>query len=95
MEAVQLFRASGNVVAEVDAKMRRLHWDIVSKLNTSPAGQPPSAAPGPEAPWAEQYEPSSDPSRPVAWLYTSAQAGGSRWELDLVVGAAEVPDHAC
>jgi hypothetical protein len=47
MEAVQLFRASGNVVAEVDANMRRLHWGIVSKLNTSPAGQPPSSAPGP------------------------------------------------
>jgi hypothetical protein len=95
MEAVQLFRASGNVVAEVDANMRRLHWGIVSKLNTSPAGQPPSAAPGPEAPWAQEYEPSSDPSRPVAWLYTPAQAGGSRWELDLEVGPAEVPDHAC
>lgn len=97
MEAVELFRASGNVATEVDANMRRLHWVIVSKLNTntSPAGQPPSAAPGADAPWAEEYEPSSDPTKPVAWLYTPAQAGGPRWKLDLQVAPAEVPDHAC
>jgi len=96
MEAVQLFRASGNVVGEVDARMRRLHWGIVSKLGGPPSGGGPQAtAPGPDAPWAQEYRPSSDPSQPDALLLTPAQAGGSRWELDLEVGPAEVPDHAC
>lgn len=95
IETDQTFRASGGVAAQVDMKMRMLHWHVVSKVR-APAGVfPPPTLPGPNAPWARQYEPSADPGAPVAWLYTPAQAGGSFWELDLVVAPAEVPDHAC
>jgi hypothetical protein len=69
MEAVQTFRASGDVVADIDASMRRLHWGVVSQLNTTPAGRySPSAAPGTglNAPYVREYEPSSNPTKPVA-----------------------------
>jgi hypothetical protein len=96
MEAVQTFLATGNVVAEIDATMRRLHWGVVPQVNTTPSDQyPPSAAPGPDTPYIREYERSADASAPVAWLFTPAQAVGRNWELDLEVGPAEVPDHNC
>jgi len=97
MEAVESFRAPIDVVAEVDARMRALHWRVVSQLSPTPIGQlnPPPAEPGTGAPYAREYEPSSDASAPVAWLFTPAETGTSVWELDLEVAPAEVPDHAC
>lgn len=96
MQAVQTFEASGGVVAQIDANMERLNWRVVSQTNAAPSGQyPPSAAPGPNAPYVREYQSSSDPSAPVAWLYTPAQAGGPYWQLALEVVAANVPDHAC
>lgn len=101
MEAVQRFRASGNVVAEIDASMRRLRWTTVFPSELDLPLSPPSGsnlAPadvGPTAPYERQYEASSAPSAPVAWLFTPTQAGDPFWELDLEVAPAEVPDHAC
>ncbi|SDJ37804.1 hypothetical protein SAMN05444157_3078 [Frankineae bacterium MT45] len=96
MEVIETFRGPVNVVAEVDAKMNTLHWRIVSKLSPSPAGEyPPPAAPGPDAPYAREYQPISDSDTQVAWLFTPTQAGTSSWELDLEAPPAEVPDHSC
>jgi hypothetical protein len=99
MEAVQKFRATGNVVAEIDASMRRLRWTTVFPAEFMlplPSGPNPApAADGPTAPYVRQYEASSAPSAPVAWLFSPTETGGPYWEVDLEVAPAEVPDHAC
>lgn len=96
MEAIQRFRASGNVAVEVDAKMRQMHWRVVSRFRTTYTGRfPPPTVPGANAPYVREYEPSAASGAPVAWLYTPAETGGPLWELDLEASPAEVPDHAC
>jgi hypothetical protein len=41
MEADRTFRAAGDVVAEIDANMHRIHWSVVSQLNTTSVGPHP------------------------------------------------------
>lgn len=96
MEVDQRFRAPGPVIAEIGAKMRRLHWHVVPRVNRRHAGQGlVPLSPGRNAPYVREYASSSAPGRPVAWLYTPEQTGRSFWELDLEASPAELPDHAC
>ena len=85
MKANETFHAAGHVIAEIDAKMRRLHFRVVPRFHSKHSGQyPPPASPGRSAPYIREYR-SSAPGRPFAWLYTPLVAGGTLWALDLSI----------
>lgn len=96
MEAIQRFRATGDVAAQVDANMQRLRWKLAPDFVRATTGQRPRpVAPGSDTPYVREYDAPGGDDAPVAWLFTPAENHSPYWVLDLEAMPAEVPDHAC
>lgn len=95
MEAVQTFRASGNVVAAYEAKMQALQLIAIDGPHSSEPSQDPQPAVAGSAPDERPYEPRSNPDGIFAWLFTPVTAGGTSWTLDLIAAPAEAPAADC
>jgi hypothetical protein len=81
MEAVQIFRAPGDVASQVDAAMREQRWHSVSIQGGRSV---------------REYKPVENTAYGgYGWLFAETGAAGTTWHLILSAAPAEIPTHAC